>query len=251
MSNHQGLTIARMNGHLVYRPGSDVFHVYTGVLTPSGRWVPAAGRTVCKVRSRRLSVLERTGAVLDLDGRRMCGRCTARLATLAARDVQPVARDACLRFYAGVQLRDLVTATHLTTTVDETHRVGFVMGLLFGQAPVVRPAETTWDPNRGWYVDRGKQPRQYLSLAAHDRHVYKQALFDLTAELLRRRRALVAAERTPEEIEAAARKREADAARDARILAERRRGAAMDRVLDRRTNSEYLMPHEKALLDTG
>lgn len=228
MSKHLGLAVARMNGHLVYRPGSDVFHVYTGPLTPSGRWVPRTGRTVCAVKARRLSVLERTGAVLDLDGRRMCGRCTARLTALSVRAVQPVSRDACLRFYAGVQLRDLVTATVLTMTVDETHRVGFVMGLLFGQAPVYRPAKP-------------KPPE--MSRA--------QALFDLTEELLRRRRAFAAAERTPEEIEAAARKREDDAARDARILAERRKSDVRDKVTDRQRAGEYVTAYERGLLDSA
>lgn len=220
MSVHPSLLVARMHGVLVTRPHSDVFHVYSGTLTPSGRCVPRAARTVCTARTRRLSVAVRSGAAVDLAGRRMCARCSARLFAIARRAEQPISRDDCLAFYRGITLADLVVAIALATSVDETHAIGFVLGLLFGPAPVRRPAEFGG----------------------------RQALFDVHTELLRVRRHLRNTERSPEEIEAAARKREADLERDAQILAGRRQAAQLDRAVERRSRNQFLMPHERELL---
>lgn len=229
MSAHVGLAAARLHAVLVHRPGSGVFHVYAGPLTPSGRFVPRTGRTACSARTRRLSVLERVGSVLDLGGRHLCGRCEARLCAAAGRASQPVSRDDFLRTYGGlngVTLGDLVVALAMCRSVEENRRVAFVASVVHG---FMDPSSTRRPVEPG----------------------IRQARYDFEVELLRRRRALVAAERTPEEIEAAALRREVDAQRDAQILAARAKGAAIDRAIDRRNNSQYLMPHERELLDSA
>jgi len=220
MSAHIPMTVARMHGVLVTRPGSRVFHAYSGPLTPSGRFIPLAARTVCNARTRRLSVLERVGSVLDLGGRRMCVRCSARLARAARRAEQPISRDECLAFYRGITLADLVVATALTATVDETHRVGFVLSLLFGAPPARRPIEFNG----------------------------RQALFDVDAALVRRRRALRETERTPDELEDLRRRRDEQAYTDGLAIASRRRADRIERAMERRDQGRYLMPHERELL---
>lgn len=229
MSIPCALLVARMHGHLACRPGSPVFHIYSGPLTPPGRWVPRAGRAVCTANTRRLSILGRAGAAVDLGGRRMCGRCTARLTSLSARAVQPVTRADRLAVYGGkdgVTLGDLAVAVALATSVDETHAIGTVAALVHGPmspTTVRRPAEVG----------------------------YRQARYDLEVELLRRRRDLTAAARTPEEIEDAALAREAAAARDAQILAARKKTDARDRAVDRRNRGRYLTPWERELANTA
>lgn len=224
MNYHLGLVVARMHGVLVARPRSGVFHVYAGPLTPSGRYIPHAARTVCRAYTRRLSVLERDGSVLDLDGRRMCARCRVRLVLRARRTPQPIRREACEEFYAGLTLADIVVATALTETVDETHRVSFALGLRFPPPPLRRPDPVT------------------------DRDIFRGALFDVHAALLRRRRHLVALARTPEEIEAARRQREIEAEDDARLLAAHRRGARVARAQDRANRGQYVTEWERPLL---
>lgn len=229
ISVHLGLAVARMHGVLVTRPGSRVFHVYAGPLTPSGRFVPRVARTACGARTRRLSVLERVGSVLDLGGRRVCGRCSARLSAVARRAEQPVSRDDFLRVYgglSGVTLGDLVVALAMCTTVDENRRVAYVASVVHG---FMEPTGTRRP------VEAGR----------------RQARYDFEVELLRQRRVLTAAERTPEEVEAAARRREDETARSAQLYAARRKAAAMDRALDRRQRGQYLMPHERALLSSA
>ncbi len=227
MTAHVGLVAAQLHAVLVARPGSRVVHVYSGPLTPSGRFVPRAARTACTAHTRRLSVLERVGSVLDLGGRRVCGRCSARLSAMARRAEQPHQREACVAFYAGLTLADVVVAIAMATTVEETHRIGFAMGLRFPPAPARRPS------------------------GEGDRDRFRAALFDVNTQLLRRRNVLRAAERTPEEVEAAAAARELEAMRDAQILAERRRSDRIARAVDRRNNSQYLTPWEKDLLSTA
>ncbi|WP_343907173.1 hypothetical protein [Nocardioides aquiterrae] len=147
---------------------------------------------------------------------------------MARRASQPVSRDDFLREYggpAGVTLGDLVTALVLCRTVEENRRVAFVASVVHGFIDVHsmrRPAE----PGR-------------------------QARYDFEVELLRRRRALVAAERTPEEIEAAAVQREVDAQRDAQALAARKKSDARDRAVDRRNKGVYQPPWERELADSA
>lgn len=227
MTTHIGLVAARMHAVLVARPHSPVVHVYAGPLTPSGRSIPRAARAVCSARTRRLYVLERDGSVLDLGGRRVCGRCSARLSATARRAEQPIQRAACVEFYAGLTLADLVVAIAMATTVEETHRIGFAMGLRFPAPPVRRPEVTS------------------------DRDAFMAALFDVNAQLLRRRGELRVAELSPEEREQRAAARDAEAMRDEQIRAARRKADAIARATDRRNAGRYLMPHERELLNSA
>jgi hypothetical protein len=218
------LLVAKSHALLVARPTSPVLHIYAGPLTLSGRWVPSSRRTACRAHTRRLTVLARTGATLELGGRRVCARCSARLFAVARRAEQPVTREQWLVAYAGVTLGDLATGLAVASTTDETHSLGFVAKLLHGAPPVRR------------------------DLAATLRHA---AVFDLHAEIVARRRALIAAGRTPEEIEAAQRQREAEAFNDQLIQQARRRDAAIDRAVDRRNRGGFLLPHERQLVDSA
>ncbi len=226
---HLGLAVAQAHGVLAVRPGSPVFHVYARSRSRRTGRIPRGARPVGGCRTRRLYELERVGSVLDLGGRRMCGNCAARLSSLARRAAQPISRDDFARVYggrAGVTLGDLVVALHLCTTVEENRRVAYVASVVHG----FLDSTSTRRP-----VDPG----------------VRQARYDFEVELLRLRRALVSAERDPEEVEAAARLREVEAERDARLAAARRKGAALDRVIDRRNRGQYLRPHERELLDSA
>lgn len=220
VTGHVGLAAARMHAVLVTRPGSDVFHVYAGPLTPSGRFVPRAARTVCTARTRRLSVLERVGAVLDLAGRRVCGRCSARLSAFARRAEQPpVNRDLEAAYWQGVGLGDLVVALALTTTTAEAYTVSRVARMVADAQPGVPGV--------------------------------REAYRALDQKINRRLDRLRAAELSPEEREAAAARREAEADDAARAIAARQKAAAMDRAVDRRNAGLYLTPWERALLPSS
>lgn len=229
MSTHRGLVVARMHGVLVTRPGSPVFHVYSSPLTPSGRFIPRAARPVCSARTKRLVVLERVGSVLDPAGRRLCGRCSARLSALARRAEQPPSNvDARKAFWEGVGITstDLVVALALAASVEETYAIGNVTNLLFGRVdPAItrRPAEP------------GKA----------------QGRWDFERQLLACRDALRLAELSPEDREQRAAEREAEAMRDEQIRAARRRGDAMARALDRRLAGRWLTPYERELLNSA
>ena len=211
------LEVAAVHGRLVGRPHSPVLHVYVGPTTPSGQFVPRSCRTVCRTRTRRLKVLPRTGSRLDLAGRRVCGRCSACLLSPGRQAGQPISRDQWLAAYRHVTLADLATATALATTSDETHRVGFIAGLVHGPSPVRRPRDLT----------------------------KLQARFDLEQEILRRRRHLRTAERTPEEIAADAMRREAEDHNNALIAKARRKEDRHARALDRMNRGQYLAPWER------
>jgi hypothetical protein len=202
---------------LAHRPGSPVVHLYSGPLSPSGRYAAAGGRTVCHARTRRLTVLERDLGLLD-HGRRVCHRCVARLTSLAGRATQPVSRDQFLAVYRGTTLRDLALMLAIATTVDETHRIGFLAQLLFGTPPVRRPVELS--------------PRQ--------------AYYDLHAAVLRRRRDLHNATRTPEELQAAAQRREAEEFNAKVLEAGRRQTARIDRLSRYSREGRYLTGRERA-----
>lgn len=228
MTGHLGITAARMHAVPVARPHSEVFHLYVGPLTPTGRFVPRAARSVCNVRARRLVVLPRDGVRLDLGGRRACGRCASALAAAGRRAPQPNNRDAAVAFYDGLTLTDLVLAITMATTTDETYRIGFAMGLRFPPAPPMRPRVLEFDRDR-----------------------FAAALFDVNAALLATRDRLRMAERTPEEIAAAEMSREMEAAEREQIADARRRADRINRAVDRRNRGSYLMPHERDLLTTA
>lgn len=213
------LAALRAGAHLVGRP-TGVAHIYQGALTPSGRYVPSKAATVCRAATRRLTVLE--GAAALGPGRRVCRRCQVLLPPSLGVETgkQLTTRDEWSAAYAHLTVGDLVLAAAWCRTVEETHQVGYVTTLVHGPQPFRQPA-----------------------VGAEGR-----ALFDLHSRVLFRRRQLVAAARTPEEIEEARRRAEDQAEDDARIQAARRRQVAIDQAVDRRNRGGYLTPHERQLV---
>lgn len=229
MTRHLGLAAARMHAVLVHRPGSDVFHVYAGPLTPSGRFVPRAARPVCSARTRRLSVVVRTGVTVHLAGRRMCARCAARMSATAHRAAQPPSNVHERKTFweaTGVDSPDLVVALAVASSVEEVHAIAHVTTLLKG------------------FFDVSSHRRPETPGKAQGR-------WDFETELVRRRRELVAAERTEEERTAARAARDAEADDRERTRARRAREAQVDRARDRHRTGQYMRPHERELLDSA
>lgn len=216
----------RGGARLAHRPArTSVVHLFTGPATPSGRFAAAAGRTVCQTRTRRLSLIEPRLPRLDLDGRRFCRRCTTTLPACLGREVpRLVTQDEWAEAYAHLTVADLVQVTTWCRTVDETHQVGRLAMLLFRPAP----------------------PRRDLATDAHAAEVY-----DLDRYITQRRRALAAAQVTPEELEERARAAEVEAAQDRLLRESRRRGDRVARIQERAARGAYLMAHERELLGAG
>lgn len=228
MSQHLALTVARLHGVLAVRRHSDVFHIYVGTTTPGGRTTRSA-RPVCNAHTRPLTILRRCGVTVDTHGRRMCARCSARLSAIAHRAEQPPLNlDAEKTFWqaTGIDSPDLVVALAVASTVEETHAIARVTNLLKG------PVHTTVTPRP---EAAGKE----------------QARWDFEQQLLKRRRELRAAELTPEQRETAAVKRDVATAREQQIAAARQKQDRLNRALARRLNGQYLMPHQKQLLDSA
>lgn len=221
------LMVARLHGVLVHRPTSRVVHVFTGQVTTSGHYGRRRQPVLCSARIGRVHVVARDGGVYDLDGRRVCGNCSARLSAVARRAEQPpLNRDRAVEFWktAQVSLGDFMAAVAVAGSVAETHAIGLALGQVFPPPPARRPGAD----RAGW-----------------------QALYDTHQVLLRRRTQLRAIERTPEDVEAAARAREAEAQRDALILAGRKKSDRVARAVDRRNTGRYLTPWERALADSA
>lgn len=209
---------------LVARPGG-VVHVAVAPPTPSGRFIPVAARTVCRTRTRRLGVIPRGSASDLLRGRRVCVRCTKILAgRVLGLDGKPMPRDVELKVFGFLTLRNLVTLAKSCATVQETHQVGRLAMMLYGPAPVKAPARRT--------------------PAEAERA-------DLEQLILRVRRHLVAAERTPEEREAAQRRRETEAFNDALSESQRRRAVAIENAEERRQRGGYLTAAERELVKSA
>lgn len=165
------LRIAGTGSHLVHvaRP-TGVLHIYTGRLTPSGRYVPRTGRTACRAHTRRLSVAMRRGSSLagETEGaRRLCARCSACLATTAAetRQAEPTTRHECRARFAGTTPADVALALEFSTTAAEVDAAAHLSLVLFGHAgcttPVHLPDGRTLPPlhqlvkrHRGRFVER-------------------------------------------------------------------------------------------------
>jgi len=130
-----------------------------------------------------------------------------------------VSRDEWIAAFKHLTLADFVQAVPWTRTVEETHQVSFLASYVLGPGGAHPAAPADW--------------RQLQDL------------------IVARRQRLTALDRTPEEREAIARQREADADDVARVRAARSRQAAYDRALDRRLRGQYLMPHERKLLDSA
>lgn len=141
--------------HLVARPAG-VVHAYVGPLTPSGRHVPRAGRTVCRAHTRRLHVLERTTVTLgrrESSGPQVCARCSARL-TLPRVTGGPSTiptRDDALRTYADTTAFDLAVQAWMAETPEDLERVEWLALLVVGfpacaTEPVVSPGGKVTGP---------------------------------------------------------------------------------------------------------
>lgn len=156
------LKIAGPGAVLAARPAG-VAHVYgPGPLTPSGRFVPRAGRPVCRARTRRLGVVAMppTWSSLSHPGAlpRLCARCSACLArrlrthptppcggaVSQARQAEPLTRDSYRTRFADLTLFDLWLAGMTAETPAELDVVGHLALVLFGYQkgaadPVTRP----------------------------------------------------------------------------------------------------------------
>lgn len=211
---------------LVARP-TGVVHVAVSALTPSGRWMSSAGRTVCHQRTGRLTVIGRAGGLPAITGRRLCVRCTralARRTEVPGLDGRPMTRDQEADAFELLTPSQLAAMTTTCTTVEETHQLGRLALVLFGPVTGKRAALRT--------------PREQQVVDLHD-----------TVHATRRR--LTTAAMTDDEREAIARNREVETADHARIQAGRRQVAARDRAIDRQARGDYLMPHERQLLNSA
>lgn len=220
------LVAAVANGaRLVGRPHSPVLHLYRGPLTPSGSSVPQAGRTVCRARTRRLSVLEPSPSPgLDLHGRRVCRRCMPLLPAALGRSAEVdgfVRMDDWKRTYADLTPGMFEQAGRWARTVEESHQIGMVASLVHGEKP--------------------RAPRVRLNPA-------QVQLADMHAAIEARRRDLVAAERSPEERATNERVRQLEAHDRQRTREARTQEAARTRAQDRARRGRYLAPWERQLV---
>lgn len=225
------LAAVRAGAQLVHRPRG-VVHLYAGPLTPSGRFAAAAGRTVCRTRTRRLSVLEQARGPLELDGRRFCRRCTAALPPVLGAVVQtPVTREEWASTYAALTLDDFATALAWAgcgrdaapddwrRAAAATYTLGYLLSVVHGPKPFRRPAD-----------DTGAR------------------VFDLHTGIDRARRVFERNALAPEEREAAARAREAEDLDRLRVQRGRAREDRRARLIDRRNRGSYLTTWERHFL---
>lgn len=149
----KALRLAGPGARLVARPGRDVAHVYTGPLTPSGRFVPRSARTVCRAHTRRLSVLEQpspcsmTGSGVG----RVCARCSACLlrSPRAVRQAEPHTAAGFRAMYADLDQADVAAALLMATTPAEADAAAHLSLALFGVADtlhLVTARGRTWPP---------------------------------------------------------------------------------------------------------
>ena len=220
--------VAAMAGgaRLVARPHG-VLHVYSGRRTASGRFVPASARVLCRVRTRRLSVIEQASPLLDTGERRMCARCMAVLPVALGRvDARELGSslDGWKAAYAHLSPAMLRWAGARATTLAESSQVGTVAGLVHGQKPRVVPASRTAD---------------------------QAARFEMHAAIERRRDQLRAAARTVEEIEANRALVADETASRIHLYETETKGRRRDRARTKALRGQYLMPHERDLLNTA
>lgn len=218
------LAALRGGAVLVARPRG-VVHVYDGDLTRSGRAVPGGARPFCGTRSRRLRVVGRADSLPTFPGagRRFCRSCTDRLPAALGVEARSVliSRDDWLAAYAALTVEDLLVAAAWCRTVDETHQVGVLTQMLFGPKPL-----------------RPKTPAQEQLQRLHDAAV-------------ERRKVLRDLEMTDEERAARAARQEVETENFKRIQSARRSAAALNKAVDRRLRGQYLMPHERNLLQNS
>lgn len=133
---------------LAARP-TGVLHAYVGPLTPSGRFIPRAARPACGARTRALGVVP----LSEVRRRRVCARCTARLACgpHTAGEAGNHSRAELAAAYDGVTAFDLAVDAYRAETAADVDRVEWLALLLVGlhdakTQPVVSPDGKTTGP---------------------------------------------------------------------------------------------------------
>lgn len=162
------LALAGPSARLVARP-TGVAHVYTGPLTPSGRFVPRRSRTVCRTRTAQLHTLPQPERWSSLTCEaaafpRLCARCTACLDRVRARSRQatttPCTRHAALAAWAGTTKADIAFALDLATSPSEVDAAAWLSLLLFDVAGCAKPFTEhgrQWPPlSKLVYLARGR-----------------------------------------------------------------------------------------------
>jgi hypothetical protein len=158
MIAERALQLAGPGAVLAARP-TGVAHVYTGPLTPSGRFIPRAGQAVCRARTRQLRVVPTPPGWSTLQCSqagarrlpRLCARCSTCLsrrvpsphgaASPVGRQVEqhPTSRAAYRHRFADLTPADLWVAAQLATTPEELAAVGHLSLVLFGHHGCTRP----------------------------------------------------------------------------------------------------------------
>lgn len=132
----KALRLAGDGAVLASRPRG-VMHVYTGPLTPSGRYVPRGGRTACRAHTRRLHVIAAPTSPVAMtvpgdEPNRVCAHCSARLLTAHSGRVEhPIHRDQWRALYADTSKADLAFALAAAETPAEVDAVAHLSLLLF------------------------------------------------------------------------------------------------------------------------
>jgi hypothetical protein len=214
----------RLGAKLVSRRRG-VAHVYRGPLTKSGRFVPAGRAVVCGQRTARLSVLLDGLDALGVDGLRLCRRCAPLLDAFPPDS--PYAGRVLVTFddkaaaFEHLTALDFAKAALWCQTVQETHQLGTLMSLVLGTEPLRKP-----EPGTCKYM-------HWLAVRA----------------LIKRRAYLRERELSPEQRAERDARAAADNDEQIRIQAARTRQARIDRAQDRARRGQYLMPHERELLE--
>lgn len=112
---------------LAARPAG-VLHAFAGPLTPSGRFTPRAARPACGVHTRVLRVIP----LSEVRRRRVCVRCTARLAQSLPGEASHPTRAQLQAAYDGVTPFDLAVDAWRAQTSEDLARVEWLTLLLVG-----------------------------------------------------------------------------------------------------------------------
>lgn len=211
----------RLGARLVCRPRRGVAHVYRGPLTASGRFVPAGASVECGAATRRLGVLLYGVAELG-PGLRLCRRCALLLSAFPPGSPWDgrllVTLDEKAEAFSHLTLDDFETAARWCRTVEETHQVGALMGLVHGPPPF-RPA-----------TEAGRRHRA------------------VDVVLNERRRRLRLAELSPEEQSARRRQADIEADEQARLAAAYAKDWRIARLERKARRGHYLLASQRAEL---
>ena len=150
MIHEAALAAAGPGALLVARPAG-VAHVYAGPLTPSGRFAAASGRTVCRARTRRLSVLPEHPSSLaprEPGSKRLCVRCSARLSSCKGvndrrAEVPCTHRTEYRRRYGSLAPRDFYAQALMAETLDELEQLAHLSLVVLGHARCDQPMPVT------------------------------------------------------------------------------------------------------------